>query len=956
MPHGSSTPNNSSKLNPHGDSNISPNKYSSSNKEYQNLLSTNNIVQIGDPLSDSDLVSLSEQQLNKNVLWKPTNEYDLSTNEQLTPPLMQNVAGRVGLGNLVSFENSIMGRFVGLGPQTPMIQIANSRLILEFTRRVGDQLAKNLLPTINLGGFILGKVGLGKKEPLLRPAQEFIITKLPSGERDTAYYVGLFTGFESNKNPLDGVSDNKTFLDFTGEGQKQLLRQNLEKNIFRTSDIDPTTTGGFLGKIVDKINRFLAPKDTAQQTEPTLEYNYDPKNYDGSDSKPGGRIMDVQYQGLGKTLPPEQELGPVLGFPSEKDVDTFFTDELGWEVNRSGKGNKRGLLRFTQNIVDSGHAVGRRIDTSTGGNKENIITEPFIGKNGEPIAKGRNLKSGTPNTFCRSWVKPDQYDSYKKAIRSSNHYLKRDGNLSSLNINSVLDNVGMPRFHPVLNDDDSLKPMMFSIENLAWDVDDIIALPKCEQGPEKGRIMWFPPYEIEIDENISANWEKTDFIGRGEPVYTYINSERTLNFQFKLIMDYPSNLRSNINDGESDNFFAGCDELSEGQKQPLSEEEINELNVKKGELSSQLDQDPVNINLKYNGKGDKLSNAIKFHFAHSDNVDQSYDTGYESDSGKLNENTELELTELVSFLNDDLNSKYFDLTIVGHTSNPTNKDVTDFNKTLSLNRSKSIKSHIETFLNLIESGSEDSNINSVSVKGEGSTGTEVTEEQTQEQKDSLSQKESRRVDVFVVPNFDSHEETQPVPLDPDQKKEITDQMDDIDKQLQEQRVGDFIGGECQYFKELKEDDPFIFKTYKDKIDFFHPSFHSQTPEDFSKRLVFLQQCTRQGKPFPGGEVSNSVFGRMPVCVLRIGDFFNCRIVINNIGFSYEPLLWDLNPEGSGVQPMICNVNVNCNIIGGADLEGPVTQLQNAISSKFYANHDDRVDLELEELREQENTT
>jgi hypothetical protein len=67
------------------------------------------------------------------------------------------------------------------------------------------------------------------------------------------------------------------------------------------------------------------------------------------------------------------------------------------------------------------------------------------------------------------------------------------------------------------------------------------------------------------------------------------------------------------------------------------------------------------------------------------------------------------------------------------------------------------------------------------------------------------------------------------------------------------------------------------------------------------------------------------------------------MVINNIGFSYDPLLWDLNPEGSGVQPMICSVNVNCNIIGGSSLKEPVTQLQNAISSKFYANHDSTTD-------------
>ncbi|MCH7525039.1 MAG: hypothetical protein IIC74_08525, partial [Bacteroidetes bacterium] len=136
----------------------------------------------------------------------------------------------------------------------------------------------------------------------------------------------------------------------------------------------------------------------------------------------------------------------------------FFTDDKGWELGRGEETNspKRGLLRFTQNIVDSGHAVGRRIDETTGKD----VKTGFLGTDGKVHAKGRNLQKtieledgSTKNVYCRSWIKTDQYDSYQKAIRTSNHYLKIDCNISktSLNTNSVLNNVGMPRIHPVLN-------------------------------------------------------------------------------------------------------------------------------------------------------------------------------------------------------------------------------------------------------------------------------------------------------------------------------------------------------------------------------------------------------------------------------------------------------------------------------------------------------------------------
>ena len=48
-------------------------------------------------------------------------------------------------------------------------------------------------------------------------------------------------------------------------------------------------------------------------------------------------------------------------------------------------------------------------------------------------------------------------------------------------------------------------------------------------------------------------------------------------------------------------------------------------------------------------------------------------------------------------------------------------------------------------------------------------------------------------------------------------------------------------------------------------------------------------------------------------------------------------MYDLNPEGIGVQPMIANVSMNFKYIGGQGLEGPVSELQNALSNNYFAN-------------------
>lgn len=161
--------------------------------------------------------------------------------------------------------------------------------------------------------------------------------------------------------------------------------------------------------------------------------------------------------------------------------------------------------------------------------------------------------------------------------------------------------------------------------------------------------------------------------------------------------------------------------------------------------------------------------------------------------------------------------------------------------------------------------------------------------------------------------------------------------------------------EAEYFKNIELTAPFVYKSIIEKFKYFNPAFHSMSPEGFNARLTFLQQCTRQGHTISATDLSyaktagNLAFGRMPVCVLRIGDFINTKIIINSMSITYgangNPQ-WDLNPEGIGVQPMYAKVQLGIVIIGGQSLEGPINRLQNAVSFNYYANtgvYDNRSD-------------
>lgn len=242
------------------------------------------------------------------------------------------------------------------------------------------------------------------------------------------------------------------------------------------------------------------------------------------------------------------------------------------------------------------------------------------------ISRGRNLlkkykkedlSTGYSNPYCRVWTAHHQYSKLRDRIRpfydgdnaqsvgdtqkNFGGMRPNSGNLHLQN-HSVLQTNGYVRISPNSSDSytstqsgkENKRKYMFSIENLAWR-DSGRNLSPEQTGPYGGRIMWFPPYNLKFTENITTNWNGNQFIGRGEQIYTYVNTERAGTLSFTLLIDHPSILnkwnraikndetRKAEREQEILRFFAGCDDLVEvvngkesGQSKPNEKKDDEE--------------------------------------------------------------------------------------------------------------------------------------------------------------------------------------------------------------------------------------------------------------------------------------------------------------------------------------------------------------------------------------------
>jgi len=316
--------------------------------------------------------------------------------------------------------------------------------------------------------------------------------------------------------------------------------------------------------------------------------------------------------------------------PKGFDHGNLYPDDLdalgGNYQNKAWRlGNPDSILYKTKKMFWQGkmNTIISRFGTNADG-LNNALDYKGIKSTRYGESHGRNLlkagaeKRGTKyvlngynNPYCRVWTHHYQYDRYYKDIRPF-YTEDNQGNVTKKGVKEFHDWVGSGFEQPMTekfgygwkNGDNGweksvldttkggdglvkiapkyingaksnihTKDCMFSIENLAWRGYDPYSFEKAlsweQRGPLGGRIMWFPPYGIEFNESTNVNWASSSFIGRGEDVYTYVNTQRSGTLSFLMVVDHPSVIdyaswhdeNETFRDTDMLRFFAGCDSL-----------------------------------------------------------------------------------------------------------------------------------------------------------------------------------------------------------------------------------------------------------------------------------------------------------------------------------------------------------------------------------------------------------
>lgn len=563
------------------------------------------------------------------------------------------------------------------------------------------------------------------------------------------------------------------------------------------------------------------------------------------------------------------------------------------------------------------------------------------------LSRGRNLlkkkyegeqagdtTTGYDNPYCRVWTAHHQYSKLKHRIRpfvgddgkplslsetQSNYGLMRpEEGLTRLNDYSVLGADGFVKITPthdngkLVQEADKLKNYMFSIENLAWrDVtknETSKALSKEQRGPNGGRIMWFPPYNLKFSENVNVNWNANSFIGRGEEIYTYTNTVRSGTLDFTLLIDHPSILnkwRGTSKDVEEKEkrerdllrFFAGCGNLNdevEAQK-PTKETKASTT----GEIPLTTPEPtfyskdiayviffPNDFSAKDYVNNSNLDDAIKILKDYNNNSGASYSDRDESYKHEILQSHNLESKgfepsgytenikkQLLGEYGDDIEIKFFnDLediasnfqgsTIFGHPSvnceikNVTVKGFASSHGYESNNRD--LCNRRRTFIQkLIEYKCQElSEANVEYVKLEGST-ISVPDIDGREDVNSLNAKIARA--AYAVVSVSWKEENIAYNA-PSEGTSFSVNGQNLSTDYKSKKAAETIAtassvtyteedytydNEYLYFANVRGNE-MIYKNILDKVRYFDPAYHSITPEGFNARLTFLHQCTRQG--------------------------------------------------------------------------------------------------------------
>jgi hypothetical protein len=825
--------------------------------------------------------------------------------------------------------------------------------------------------------------------------------------------------------------------------------------------------------------------------------------FDGLNGVQGGLTWMVEdgyakkYQFVGPEGKTVNTLGQNLGVDASFYNSKVFGGQLDVTQSFNNEFTPGSILDITQKLVVAGNDSFYPLEHV--GNAINQITKVFndgyvemtkgsrviryTTKTSNPASTGGNDVVGYE--YCRLFTKDRPYMTYDELQ-------KTDGNIRKFS-NSVLDNTFNLNIAPLRGNESTniqggkVKKYMFSLENLAWRTSNKPGytyedLPDCEKGPNGGRIMWFPPYDLSYDESVSTTWTDHNFLGRTEPIYTFSNSKRTGNVSFKIVVDNPSitNLlvekeleKSNNSEATKviNSFFAGClkydiYDLAKRYRQFTLKDIFDTVSYLDDEEIEKLIEQTPNPTVTNVAAADNLStstattattevtkfNSIEpimyFENDYPDpnttlkvstkNYKELFDTyktsksKYESEAMnkiiKYNDSTYTDytstITQLPNYSTQEWLREYIDtrstslgefftyaetefgqlesflkevgkslkqgdqisFSLIGSASAIAGDT---YNVNLSTRRINSVIQYIEEFdyegtklktyigkqlIIKTEPKGENELIKDPKYKSIGCT-TEFLNKKIEGVK-SINAMACRRVRVANInriasntpPPKNSEEELKAnegnLPAkdqneidNPPQstfvkvieKKKVERKRTEVRKDLTKRLLRKLLT-ECNYFELVRQTDPMIYDGIKEKIKHFHPAFHSMTPEGLNARLVFLQQCMRPGDTIPTisetdssgqvpvyNDVTNSVFGAPPICVLRVGDFFHTKIAIDSLTLKYDEGPLDLNPEGIGVQPMIATVSLGFSFIGGQGLAEPIAKLQNALSFNYYGN-------------------
>jgi hypothetical protein len=745
------------------------------------------------------------------------------------------------------------------------------------------------------------------------------------------------------------------------------------------------------------------------------------------------------------------------------------------------------ILDNTQRLIDSQPQGGRRLQHV--GNAIDQVSKVFndgykeMTKGSRVLSYRGEIGQEVGTEYCRVFAKDVPYLQYNDlqkqdgittegrrfsySVLDKTYNLnivpnKQEGGQSSTNIVGPVNTAVAKKY-------------MFSLENLAWKTSNTPGfstsdLAVCERGPNGGRVMWFPPYDLTFTESVAANWNPNDFLGRPEPIYTYKNTSRTGTISWKIVVDHPSVLNVIVNKVLSnetnktrinsilDSFFAGCrkydvydlaklyvqinpNDLYELQQEIntklLTREQIQftRQTIQSGNDSpnggggipiSQSggggntddlfnkylnfglyfgnDQPqgsaPINYTAEYNRYLSELNTTYKTKDT-ADVTTEFFNTvvtpNYEVIKGlaielgnQLKQNPEGSVTILITSscsaaatitYNDELSQRRVNSMVQFFVESEFTKEFFGnrlFVKGAPLDRVSDVRSGP-----LGERTKSQPKVSKTTtgpfVSSEFGEGRIINCTDNDDNKTVGGDTQAGSKDIFTyeamacrrayissvtstltAPQTTTTPQGVPTPNIPPRtvlvgnKILTTEPVDVISQEWKPKdnitkKVVRLLLSECDYFESIKETTPMVYDNLKDKLKYFHPVFHSMTPEGLNTRLTFLQQCMRPGDtiktPFSQTvDASNTSFGAPPVLILRIGDFYNTKIIPNSLTLSYEGL--DLNPEGIGVQPMIATVSMQFSFVGGSGLKESVDKLQNALTFNYYANteiYDDRAD-------------